>query len=186
MKLVPTGKPRRRLLGAALLGLLLAACASAPDKPVAKPAGKVVSKPPTARPAVAPSHIEVSAAGREIVMYALGLIDVGYVFGGKNPEAGLDCSGMVSFIFRNAVGMEVRGSAADIARKGRPIKREELQAGDLVFFNTMNRSFSHVGIYIGDDKFIHAPSTKGRVRIESMKTKYFATRYEAARSLLAG
>ncbi|MEH6458339.1 C40 family peptidase [Chitinimonas sp. JJ19] len=190
MKLARIAKPRRRLLGVALLPLLLAACASAPDKPVGKPAGqpagKVASKPPAARPAVAPSHIEVSAAGREIVMYALGLIDVGYVFGGKNPEAGLDCSGMVSFIFRNAVGMEVRGSAAEIARKGRPIKREELQAGDLVFFNTMNRSFSHVGIYIGDDKFIHAPSTKGRVRIESMKTKYFATRYEAARSLLAG
>jgi len=169
---------------AGALMLLLAACASTP----AKPSGQVAGKPPkpvASRPPAAPTHIEASDAGREIVMYALGLIDVGYVFGGKNPEAGLDCSGMVSFIYRNAVGLDVRGSAADIARKGRPIARGDLQAGDLVFFNTMNRPFSHVGIYIGDDKFIHAPSTNGRVRMESMKTKYFATRYEAARSLFA-
>lgn len=128
------------------------------------------------------ARIEVGDNGREIVMYALGLVDVGYQFGGKNPEAGFDCSGMVSFIYRNAINVELKGSAADMARRGRPVGRSQLQAGDLVFFNTMNRPFSHVGIYIGDDKFIHSPSTNGRIRIESMKSKYFAARYEAARS----
>ncbi|SFZ72689.1 C40 family peptidase [Chitinimonas taiwanensis] len=161
----------------ALIALLLSACGS---NPPSKPVARAPAKP-------ALSSIQINDdAGREIVMYALGLLDVGYVFGGKNPEAGLDCSGMVSFIYRHAVGVDLLGSAADMARKGRPISREQLQAGDLVFFNTMNRPFSHVGIYIGDDKFVHAPTSKGRIRIESIRNKYFAARFEAARSYFAG
>ena len=117
-------------------------------------------------------------------MYAMSLIDIGYRFGGKNPEAGLDCSGMVSYIFDKAAGLSVQGSAADIARRGRPVERHELRPGDLVFFNTMNRSFSHVGLYIGEGRFVHAPSTNGRVRIEQMTNRYFAQRFEAARTLL--
>ena len=117
-------------------------------------------------------------------MYAMSLIDTGYRFGGKNPEAGLDCSGMVSYIFDQATGRRVQGSAADIARQGRPVPRDGLRPGDLVFFNTMNRPFSHVGLYIGGGRFIHAPSSNGRVRIENMDSRYFAQRYEAARTLL--
>jgi cell wall-associated NlpC family hydrolase len=156
-----------------LLMLMLAGCASSPHR------GGQLS-PGESRNAV------VSDEGREIVMYAMGLIDVGYQFGGKNPGAGLDCSGMVSFIYRNAVNLDLRGSAADIARKGRPVDRDALQAGDLVFFNTQHRPFSHVGIFIGDGKFIHAPSAHGRIRIESLGNKYFAERYEAARSFFTG
>jgi cell wall-associated NlpC family hydrolase len=126
----------------------------------------------------------VSGEAAEVVMYAMSLIDTGYRFGGKNPEAGLDCSGMVSYIFDQAAGRRVQGSAADIARQSRPVSRDQLRPGDLVFFNTMNRPFSHVGLYIGDGRFIHAPSTNGRVRIESMNNRYFAQRYEAARTLL--
>ncbi|QDQ28174.1 NlpC/P60 family protein [Chitinimonas arctica] len=177
---------KRYWIGA--LALLLTACAATPPK--GRQAGGT-GKPAANRPVAVPARpslarIEVAVGGREIVMYALGLIDVGYRFGGKNPDAGLDCSGMVSFIYRNALGIELQGSAADIAQRGRVVQRSDLQAGDLVFFNTLNRPLSHVGIYIGDDKFIHAPSSNGRVRIESMKNKYFATRYETARSLLAG
>jgi len=117
-------------------------------------------------------------------MFAMGLIDTGYRFGGKNPEAGFDCSGMVAYVFDKAAGVRVSGSAADIARRGRFVDREQLQPGDLVFFNTMNRPFSHVGIYIGDQRFVHAPSTNGRVRIERLDNRYFAQRYEAARTLL--
>lgn len=117
-------------------------------------------------------------------MFAMGLIDTGYRFGGKNPEAGFDCSGMVAYVFDKAAGVRVSGSAADIARRGRVVDREQLQPGDLVFFNTMNRPFSHVGIYIGDQRFVHAPSTNGRVRIERLDNRYFAQRYEAARTLL--
>jgi cell wall-associated NlpC family hydrolase len=123
-----------------------------------------------------------SVLGREVSLYALGLIDTGYRFGGKNPKAGLDCSGMVSYIFKQAAGINISGSAADIAKRGRPIRREDLRPGDLVFFNTRNAPYSHVGVYIGDERFIHAPSTNGRVRIEQMSTRYFAQRYHAARA----
>ncbi len=123
-----------------------------------------------------------SGKGSEVVLYALGLIDTGYRFGGKNPEAGLDCSGMVAYIYREALGITVSGSAADIAQRGRSIAREALRPGDLVFFNTLNRPFSHVGIYIGDGRFINAPSTNGRVRIDRLDNRYYAQRFEAARS----
>lgn len=128
------------------------------------------------------ASLPVSEKGNEVVFYAMGLIDTGYRFGGKNPEAGLDCSGMVSYIYGRAAGVNVQGSAADIARNGRPIKRAELRPGDLVFFNTMKRPYSHVGIFIGDARFIHAPSTNGRVRIDRLSDSYYASRFEAART----
>ncbi|MDR0441007.1 MAG: C40 family peptidase [Candidatus Accumulibacter sp.] len=155
------------LLAACALACLLAACGSAPPAPDSMPERR-----------------QVSALGREIAMYAMGLIDTGYRFGGKNPEAGLDCSGMVSYIFRQAAGVRLDGSAADIARRGRPVARKNLHPGDLVFFNTLNAPFSHVGIYIGDDRFIHAPSSRGRVRIDKMNSPYFAQRFTAARAYL--
>ena len=120
--------------------------------------------------------------GNEVVLYALGLIDTGYRFGGKNPDAGLDCSGMVSYIYEQALGLAIKGSAADIARRGKSVSRSDLRPGDLVFFNTRNAAFSHVGIYIGDERFVHAPSTNGRVRIDRLNDRYFAQRYEAART----
>lgn len=139
---------------------------------------------PSMRPeTIAQRPLPVSEKGNEVAMYALGLIDTGYRFGGKNPEAGLDCSGMVSYIYARAAGLQVRGSAADIARNGRAIERDALRPGDLVFFNTRNQSYSHVGIYIGDARFVHAPSTNGRVRIDRMGDRYYAQRFEAARTL---
>lgn len=116
------------------------------------------------------------------MLFALSLIDTGYRFGGKNPDAGLDCSGMVSYIYGKAAGVQVSGSAADIARKGRSVATERLRAGDLVFFNTRNAPFSHVGVYIGDGRFVHAPSTNGRVRIDHLNARYYAQRFEGARA----
>ncbi len=119
-------------------------------------------------------------------MFALSLLDTGYRFGGKNPEAGLDCSGMVAYVFDRAAGVKVTGSAADIAKQGRPVDRGALVPGDLVFFDTSNRplaSISHVGIYIGDGRFIHAPSAaSGRVRIDRLSSSYFSPRFTAGRS----
>ena len=103
--------------------------------------------------------------GNNIFIYSLGLIDTNYRFRSKNLEAELDCSGMVWYVYQQAAGLRVSGSAADIARQGRPISKAQLRAGDLVFFNTMHRPFFHVGIYIGDGRFINAPSTNGKVRI---------------------
>jgi cell wall-associated NlpC family hydrolase len=121
-------------------------------------------------------------AGNDVAMYALGLIGIGYRSGGKTPETGLDCSGMVAYIFQKVAGLRVAGSAADIALHGNPVARPALRPGDLVFFNTMNRSLSHVGIYIGGQRFIHAPSTNGKVRIDRLDDNYYARRYEMARS----
>jgi cell wall-associated NlpC family hydrolase len=149
------------ILAASALAFLLAACSIFPASP---------ERPPP------------SPLGREVALYAMGLIDIGYRFGGKNPEAGLDCSGMVSHVFKQAAGMKLVGSAADIARKGRSVRRQDLYPGDLVFFNTRNAPFSHVGIYIGDDRFIHAPSSRGRVRIDRMSANYYAQRFVAARA----
>ena len=136
--------------------------------------------------AVAPSGDYFALEGehqtQEMVLFALGLLDTGYRFGGRNPDAGLDCSGMVAYIVENISGRKLPHNAAQIADRTRPIDVSELRPGDLVFFNTNNRPFSHVGIYIGDARFIHAPSTNGKVRIDRLADRYYAQRYEAART----
>jgi cell wall-associated NlpC family hydrolase len=165
-----------RKLVAPVLFLLLAGCGLLGGPP---------APPPTAaRPAESAERSRPSADGRahDVVLFALGLVDTGYRFGGKNPEAGLDCSGMVSYVFASAADLPLSGSAADIARRGRAVSRETLRPGDLVFFNTRNRAYSHVGIYIGDDRFVHAPSSNGKVRTESLSKSWFATRFEEART----
>ena len=152
-----------------LIVLLLAAC------------GSPAPRPGTSTGTIA-QPLAISEKGNEVALYALGLIDTGYRFGGKNPEAGLDCSGMVSYIYGQAISLKVKGSAADIARTSRPIEPELLRPGDLVFFNTRSRPFSHVGIYLGDSRFVHAPATSGRVRIDRLNDRYYAQRFEAART----
>ena len=160
---------RSALLAAVALAALVAGCGSPAPRPTV--ASGTITQP-----------LPPSEKGNEIALYALGLIDTGYRFGGKNPEAGLDCSGMVSYIYGQATGLKVQGSAADIARNSRPVGRDALRPGDLVFFNTLNRSLSHVGIYIGDTRFIHAPSSNGKVRIDRLSDAYYAQRYDTART----
>lgn len=128
------------------------------------------------------SQLPDNARGNDVVMFALSLLETEYRFGGKNPEAGLDCSGMVNYVFGKVAGVALGGSAADIARKGRPVSMAQLRPGDLVFFNTANRPHSHVGIYIGDARFVHAPSTNGKVRTDSLRSGWFAKRFEEART----
>lgn len=129
--------------------------------------------------------LEDDAQAREMVLFALGLLDTGYRFGGRNPEAGLDCSGMVAYIVENISGRSLPHNAAQIADRTRPITVAELQPGDLVFFNTLKRRHSHMGVYIGNGRFVHAPSSRGRVRVERLDNRYFATRIDGARTLLA-
>ena len=124
----------------------------------------------------------INGKANDVVLFALGLIETGYLFGGKNPEAGLDCSGMVTYVYQKSVDMRLAGSAADLARQGKPVEAAQLRPGDLDFFNTRNQSHSHVGIYIGDDRFVHAPSSRGKVRTESLKNGWFAARFEEGRT----
>ena len=152
-----------------VLLLVVTGCATPPP----------VSEPPRA---AAPIAAPYSDKGNEVALFALGLIDTGYRFGGKNPQAGLDCSGMVSYIYQQGAGLKVVGSAADIARQGRPVDRDRLRPGDLVFFNTSPTPFSHVGVYIGENRFVHAPSSNGRVRVDQLGSAYYAQRFAAART----
>lgn len=159
---------------ALLLAMVMVGCSST----------KTSSTKPV-KPTPSLANIKADGAGREIVMYALGLLETNYQFGGTNPEAGLDCSGLVLLVYKNALGVSLPRSAAEMAAVARPVPKEQLQAGDLVFFKTTSRSFSHVGIYLGDNKFIHAPSSNGKVRIESLANSYFAPRFEGGRTLMA-
>ncbi|KMN30913.1 hypothetical protein VI26_20380 [Chromobacterium sp. LK1] len=167
--------------GAALLSLagLLAACGTTPTKVAGG------GRKPRPSGDVSLSGLKADGAGREILMYTLGLLDLDYKFGGANPEAGLDCSGMVSYIYQNAVGVKLPHNAAQIANVARPIPDSRMRVGDLVFFNTMNRPFSHMGIFIGDAKFVHAPRTNSAIRVARLDNSYFAARYEGARTLFS-
>lgn len=159
----------------------LAGCSTTP--PVATTA------PPAPARAVAPDGDYFALEGehqtQEMVLFALGLLDTGYRFGGRNPDAGLDCSGMVAYIVENISTRRLPHNAAQIADRTRPIDVSELRPGDLVFFNTMKRRHSHMGIYIGDGRFVHAPNSRGRVRVERLDNRYFAQRIDGARTLLA-
>jgi len=114
---------------------------------------------------------------------SLGYIGIPYRRGGSSPETGFDCSGFVRHVFGQTLGLELPHNAKAISQRGEHINRTELKPGDLVFFNTMRRAFSHVGIYLGGNLFVHAPSAGGRVRIEDMTVRYWSHRFNGARRI---
>lgn len=117
----------------------------------------------------------------ELINTAMGMLGVPYRRGGSNAETGFDCSGFVRNIYSQVKGHLLPRVASEQAQATTKIEKRELQPGDLVFFNTMRRAFSHVGIYVGEGKFIHAPRTGASVRVESMQTSYWAHRFDGAR-----
>ena len=119
----------------------------------------------------------------EIVVQAMALLDVPYRYGGSTP-AGFDCSGLVRYVFKAVTGRELPRRTEDMSRVGRSLRRSELLPGDLVYFNTFSSAYSHVAIYIGDGRFLHAPARGGRVRIEGLDDRYWKSRYDGARRLI--
>ncbi|WP_414706819.1 C40 family peptidase [Ralstonia sp. UBA689] len=117
---------------------------------------------------------------------ALNLVGIRYRYGGNAPQTGFDCSGLVQYVLRYTAGMHVGRTAASLAGEGRPVGREQLQLGDLVFFNTRGAGYSHVGIYLGRGQFVHAPSAGGRVRVENLAGSYWQSHYVGARRLFFG
>ncbi|HEY1128636.1 MAG TPA: C40 family peptidase [Roseateles sp.] len=119
----------------------------------------------------------------ELVLSAMNFLGVRYKLGGNSVENGFDCSGFTRHIFEMSVGLVLPRRADEQARDSSlaAIRRDELKPGDLVFFNTMRRTFSHVGIYVGEGKFIHAPRTGSAVRVEDMRDSYWAKRFTGAR-----
>ena len=129
------------------------------------------------------STSNVATKAGDLVMNALGLIGVRYRFGGNSPESGLDCSGFVRYVFNDTFGFMLPRRSVEMSQVGATVAANDLRPGDLVFFNTMRHTFSHVGIYIGDNKFVHAPSTGSKIRVDDMRAAYWVTRYNGARSI---
>lgn len=120
----------------------------------------------------------------ELVIAAMAFLGVPYRRGGSSVEAGFDCSGFVKAIYQQTLGLVLPRRATEQAAATQQIDRGELQPGDLVFFNTLRRTFSHVGIYIGDNKFIHAPRPGAQVRVDDMGVPYWSTRFDGARRVV--
>ena len=123
----------------------------------------------------------VSAKASELVVNAIGFLGAPYRRGGNSAETGFDCSGFVRAMYQQTVGLVLPRSADQQAAATQTIDKSELRPGDLVFFNTMRRAFSHVGIYIGDNKFIHSPKPGAEVRVDDMGLSYWKTRFTGAR-----
>ncbi|MDO9196534.1 C40 family peptidase [Rhodoferax sp.] len=123
----------------------------------------------------------VSEKASELVVTAIGFLGVPYRRGGNTAETGFDCSGFVRAMYQQTVGLILPRKAEQQAAATAKIDRAELQPGDLVFFNTMRRAFSHVGIYVGEGKFIHSPKPGAEVRVESMGVAYWNQRFDGAR-----
>lgn len=172
------GNPR--LAGATLLALacLLSACSSTPTRSTA-------SRDTTGlRTRGAPIH-DPSAGLEEISIEAMALVGTPYRYGGNTPVSGFDCSGLVRYVVQRAASVNLPRTAAEMGRRGIPLERREVASGDLVFFNTTGQPNSHVGIYVGQNRFVHAPATGGTVRLEDMTKSYWASRYAGARRVVA-
>jgi cell wall-associated NlpC family hydrolase len=124
------------------------------------------------------------AHAREITVRALALLGVNYKWGSANPERGFDCSGLVTHVFQQVAGIVLPRNSQSMSKIGEKVDKSDLQPGDLVFFNTRKSPNSHVGIYIGDERFVHAPSRGGEVEISDMQEGYWKKRFNGARRML--
>ncbi len=152
-----------------ILILSLGACSGEPSLREA-----AASTPPEARPA---------PARDELVQQALAAVGASYRRGGESRERGFDCSGLVVHVYKEAFGLSLPHNALAQSKVGRPVSAGDLQPGDLVFYNTRNRRYSHVGLYLGDGRFVHAPKPGAAVRVERMSTGYWTRRYDGARRI---
>jgi len=151
-------------IGALWALLLLSACSTPPARPPAASADP--------------------AAANAVLMRAISLIGTPYRWGGNTPEGGFDCSGLVNYVFADVLDIKLPRTSRDLAAyQGPRIAKEQLAAADLVFFGSGDE-VSHVGIYLGDGRFIHAPSRGGTVRVEQLDTRYWTPRYSGARRVL--
>jgi cell wall-associated NlpC family hydrolase len=133
---------------------------------------------------VPPSHnIGETRSNSNVTSYAKSLIGVPYHYGGDSPRTGFDCSGFVRHVFYHSLGVSLPHNARDISRAGKPVRTADLRPGDLVFYDTLSRAYSHVGIYLGSERFIHAPSSGKRVEIVDMGMDYWRKRYNGARRI---
>lgn len=166
-----------RLVSTISVAIFLAACSSAP---------KEIKNNSYVKGGIVKGSLS-SSQKSEVAMVAFSILNTKYNWGGKKPDFGLDCSGLVSYVFKKSIGFELNGAARHMAQKGSTVPLShvngKLEPGDLLFFNTTGKSFSHVGIYIGEDKFLHASSGKKQVIISSVNNKYYQSRLERIKRL---
>jgi cell wall-associated NlpC family hydrolase len=129
-------------------------------------------------------HDYAGSIRSDIVVRALTLLDTPYRHGGSTPASGFDCSGLVRYVYEAVAGRLLPRRSEEMGQLGETISRSQLEPGDLVFFNTLARAYSHVAIYIGDGRFLHAPARGGRVRIEALDDRYWRARFNGARRLI--
>lgn len=191
MPIRPALAPRLLSL-AACLAVMAGAAQAAPDSTAPTAPAAATTDPIMAllaerklllKPLDSPVIQTMRDKASEAVMSAMNFLGVPYRLGGNTEATGFDCSGFTRHIFEMSLGLVLPRRADEQASLSSllPIQREDLKPGDLVFFNTMKRTFSHVGIYVGDDKFIHSPRAGGAVRIEDMRESYWARRFTGAR-----
>lgn len=187
-RLPVASRARQRLAaiaGSVLLSLSAASIAQAQEyRPEAVfPAGAEATMAPPAPSAMQSFTDRALNSAQELVLQAMGMIGIRYSFGGRTPDTGFDCSGLVRYVFNRVTGRALPHTSYEMARLGTSVRPGELQPGDLVFYNTRGRRYSHVGIYVGEGRFIHAPSRGGRVHIVNMGDRYWVNRFDGARRL---
>jgi len=137
----------------------------------------------TASSTVKDAAFTAFASARNLTSAALDLIGIRYKWGGNTPETGLDCSGLVRYVFQQVTGVTLPRTARDMSRLGEKVAVADLRPGDLVFFNTRRFAFSHVGIYLGDNRFVHAPRRGREVEIATLESSFWQKRFDGARRM---
>lgn len=128
---------------------------------------------------------DLSLVSNEVIFRAISLVGTPYRYGGTNPDTGFDCSGLIGFVFNEAAGLRLPRTTRELIDiDARTVDRSDLQAGDLVYFNSRGGRVSHIGIYVGENRFVHAPSSGGVVRIDKLDTPYWTKFYVGAKRLL--
>ncbi|MFI8747850.1 C40 family peptidase [Pseudomonas sp. NPDC077186] len=155
-----------------VLALLLSACSS---------------RAPTPQPSYPPATGQFQGGADDVLFRALGLVGTPYRYGGNTPDGGFDCSGLIGYVYRDAAGISLPRSTRELSAMRSPnVRRDALQSGDLVFFATNGgRGVSHAGIYVGEGRFVHAPSSGGTVRLDSLDNSYWQRAYLDAKRVLA-
>lgn len=137
-----------------------------------------------ARASLSSAATEALRGAETVATFALSLVGIDYRWGGTTPAQGFDCSGLIRYVFQQTTGVALPRTARGLASLGERVTRSELVPGDLVFFNTRHAAFSHVGIYLGNDRFIHAPRRGGEVGVAVLSSAYWKNRYDGARRLV--